>query len=153
MAKYKSDQPRTVKPATYRMLISSDVIDGIYEKILHKMIVEKRYLQPTCTATALAKEIDPTPRHISAAVSLRFGMNFSQLINGYRVREALYMLADRQNADMQMAEVAARAGFASRQSFYSAFYRAYAKTPKQYQAEVRAKQAGKHKKNKHNDEH
>lgn len=146
MAKYKSDRQRVAKPATYRMLIKGDVIDAIYEKILHKMIVEKRYLQPDCTATKLAKEIDTNPRYISAAVSLRFGMNFSQMVNGYRVREALYILGDRKNADLQMAEVAQRCGFASRQSLYSAFYRAYAKTPKEYQAQVMAKQAGKPKK-------
>lgn len=146
MAKYNSDRERKTKPATYRLLIKSDVIDGICEKILHKMIVEKRYLQPDFNAATLAKEIDTNTRYISAAVSLRFGMNFSQLISGYRVREALYMLADKQNAGMQMLEVAQRSGFASRQSFYAAFYRAYHKTPKEYQAEVLAKQAGRHKK-------
>ena len=144
--KYNLGREKKNKPATYRTLISPDVIDGIYEKLLNKMIVEKRYLDPTFSAATLAKEIGTNSRYISAAVSLRFGMNFCTLLSGYRVREALHILSDKHNADLTMQEVADRCGFNSRQSFYAAFYKTYRRTPKEYQTEVRAKQAGRNKK-------
>ena len=140
MVKYSQSEKRA-KPATYRMLIRPELIDTIYEQILHKMIVEKRYLDPTYTAARMAEELQTNVRYISATVSLRFGMNYSQLISGYRLRESLYMLSDRRNAKLTMAEVAQRCGFASRQTFYATFFKAYHKTPKEYQSEAMAKQA------------
>ena len=142
MAKY-SESERKVKPAAYRMLIRAEVIDNIYEQILHKMIVEKRFLDHNYTAMRMAEELNTNVRYISATVSLRFGMNYSQLISGYRLREALYMLRDRRNIKLTMTEVAQRCGFASRQTFYATFFKAYHKTPKEYQSEAMAKQAGR----------
>ena len=140
MAKY-SESERQMKPAAYRMLIRAEVIDNLYEQILHKMIVEKRYLEPNYTAMRMAEELNTNVRYISATVSLRFGMNYAQLISGYRLREALYVLRDRHNIKLNMSEVAQRCGFASRQTFYATFCKAYHKTPKEYQAEAVAKQA------------
>lgn len=132
MAKYNTHEKKE-KAATYRTLISPAIIDEIYEQILRKMIVEKKYKDPTYTAKKLAEEIQTNTRYISAAVSLRFQMNYSELIAGYRIRDAISMLQDRRNRSLTMADIAVACGFATRQSFYAAFYRAQGKSPKQYQ--------------------
>lgn len=132
MSKYNI-RTRKEKPANYRMAVSADVINSIYEQLLRKMIVEKKFRDPHYTATRLAQEIGTNTRYISAAVSLRFQQTYTELVNGYRVREAVAMLTDRRNRSLTMAEVAAAVGFANRQSFYAAFYRTYSKTPKEYQ--------------------
>jgi AraC-like DNA-binding protein len=134
MAKYNIREKK-VKPATYRTAIKPEIIDSIYEQILRKMIVEKKYRDSTYTAKKLADEIQTNTRYISAAVSLRFQMNYAELVSGYRVREAISMMTDKRNRSLTMGEVAAACGFANRQSFYSAFYRLQGKTPKQYQDE------------------
>lgn len=134
MAKYNIREKK-VKPATYRTAIKPEIIDSIYEQILRKMIVEKKYRDSTYTAKKLADEIQTNTRYISAAVSLRFQMNYAELVSGYRVREAISMMTDKRNRSLTMGEVATACGFANRQSFYSAFYRLQGKTPKQYQDE------------------
>lgn len=140
------------KPATYRTQVSPEVIDHIYEQILRKMIVEKKYKDPDYTAKKLAEEIQTNTRYISAAVSLRFQMNYSELIGGYRVREAINLLTDKRTRDLTMAQVAAASGFANRQSMYASFFRLQHTTPKQYQADFFAKleasKASKKAKNK-----
>lgn len=121
------------KSASYRMNVSGEVIDSLYEHIIHKMIVEKKYKDPTYNATVLAAEIGTNTRYISAVVSLRFQTNFSQLVNAYRVREAIGMLTDRRNTGMTMEEIAIACGFTNRQTFYAAFYRMQQTSPKEYQ--------------------
>ena len=138
MAKYNLHEKKE-KPAIYRTAIKTEVIDEIYEQILKKMIVEKKYRDPGYTAQQLSQEIGTNTRYISAAVSLRFQMNFSTLIAGYRIREAIAMLTDKRKRNLTMADIAKACGFANRQSFYAAFYRIQAKSPKQYQDEFFAK--------------
>lgn len=138
MAKYNYHVKKE-KAATYRSQIRPEIIDEIYEQILKKMIVEKKYKDPTYTAKKLAEEIQTNTRYISAAVSLRFQMNYAELVCSYRIRDAISMLTDKRNKQMTMAQVAEACGFANRQSFYAAFYRLQGKTPKQYQAEFFAK--------------
>ncbi len=146
MAKYNIKEKRE-SLALYRTVIRTEVIDTIYEQILRKMIVEKRYRDPEYNAQRLAEEIGTNTRYISATVSLRFQMNFPSLIAGYRLRDAIALMTDKHNKKMSMGEIAATSGFANRQSFYSSFYKAYAKTPKQYQNEFFSK-LGQRKTNK-----
>lgn len=138
MTKYNI-RPKKEKPANYRMAVSADVINGIYEQLLRKMIVEKKFRDPHYTASRFAEEIGTNTRYISAAVSLRFQQSYTEVVNGYRVREAVAVLTDRRNRGLTMAEVASMVGFANRQSFYAAFYRAFAKSPKDYQDNFFAK--------------
>lgn len=139
MAKYNYHKKKE-KVAAYRTQIKPEVIDGIYEQILKKMIVEKKYRDPSYTAKKLAEDIQTNTRYISAAVNHRFQMNYAELVCGYRIRDAVGMLTDKRNRNLTMAEVATACGFANRQSFYAAFYRLQGKTPKQYQADFFARQ-------------
>ena len=140
MAKYNYHEKKE-KAATYRTQVKPEVIDEIYEQILRKMIVEKKYRDPNYTAKKLAEEIHTNTRYISAAVSLRFQMNYAELVASYRIRDAISMLQDKRNRSLTMGEIATACGFANRQSFYASFYHLQKKTPKQYQAEFFAKMA------------
>ncbi len=50
-------------------------------------------------------------------------MNYSCLLNEYRVKDALHLLTDKRYADKNVEEISAMVGFANRQSFYAAFYK------------------------------
>lgn len=138
MSKYNFREKKEC-PALYRTTIKAEVIDVIYEQILRKMIVDKRYRDPQYNAQRLAEEIGTNPRYISAAVSLRFQCNFPELIAGYRLREAIAMMTDKRNRKLSMGEIAAASGFANRQTFYATFYKMHGKTPKDYQNEFYAR--------------
>ena len=132
MNKYNTREKKEC-PALYRTTIKAEVIDTICEQILRKMIVEKRYRDPSYNAQRLAEEIGTNPRYISAAVSLRFQCNFPELIASYRLREAIALMTDKHNRKLSIGEIATQSGFANRQSLYAAFYKVHGKTPKQYQ--------------------
>ena len=133
MSKYNITE-RKKKEASYIGALSTSLVEEIYEKILLKFVVEKKYRDPEYTAAKLAEEIGCNARYISAVVHLRYRDNFSQLINEFRIKEAMYMITDRHFADLKMEDIALATGFANRQCFYSAFFRKNGMTPLEYRA-------------------
>ena len=115
------------KDAAYRTMIRAE-LDGV--------IVKKKYKDPNFSSKDLAKLLQTNTRYLSAVVNSRFGMNFSCLLNEYRVKDALRLLADKKNADKNVEEISAMVGFANRQSFYAAFYRIVGETPNGYRKRV-----------------
>lgn len=133
--KYNLSEKKTKKEATYVSALSTALVEKIYEQILLKFVVEKKYRDSQYTAAQMAEEIGFNARYISAVVHLRYRDNFSQLINDFRIKEAMYMITDKHFANMKMEEIAMATGFANRQCFYSAFYRKCGMTPTDYRNE------------------
>ena len=131
MPKYNITEKKE-KDATYRMLLRPELVDELYEKIVQKLVVEKKYLDPTYSAKQLANDLQTNTRYVSAVINLRFQQNYSCLVNEYRIREALYLLIDHRHLDKTIEEIATDVGFANRQSFYAAFYKIKGITPKEY---------------------
>ena len=123
---------RKIKKALYRDLIRAELADELYQKILEKIVVQKKYKEPNYLAKDLARELDTNTRYLSAVINSRFGMNYSSLVNEYRVRDALHLLVDKRYATKSIEQISALVGFANRQSFYSAFYRNTGEAPNDY---------------------
>lgn len=131
MAKYNIVEKKE-KAATYRKLVRAELVDELYEKIVHKLLIEKKYRDPEYSAKNLATDLGTNTRYISAVISLRFNQNYSNLVNEYRVKDAMYMLIDTRCADMTMEDISREVGFRNRQSFYAAFFRIHECSPRQY---------------------
>ena len=116
------------KNAAYRSLIRPE----LYDKILNIVVVQKKYKDPDYSAKDLAKELKTNTRYLSAVVNSRFGMNYSCLLNEYRVKDAKHLLTDKRYADKNVEEISTMVGFANRQSFYAAFYKNVGETPNGY---------------------
>lgn len=123
---------KKTKPAPYRELIRAELADELYDRIYELVVVQKRYKQPNFSASDLAKMLKTNTRYLSAVVNSKFKMNFSCLLNEYRIKEAKRMLADKRYAGKNIEEISAMSGFANRQSFYAAFYRIVGITPNEY---------------------
>ena len=123
---------RKIKKAPYRDLIRAELADELYEKILEKIVVQKKYKEPNYLAKDLARELDTNTRYLSAVINSRFGMNYSCLVNEYRVRDALHLLVDKRYTSKSIEQISALVGFANRQSFYSAFYKITGEAPNDY---------------------
>ena len=129
---YNLNREKKEKDAPYRKLIRADLADELYDKILNIIVAQKKYKDPNYSAKDLAKELNTNTRYLSAVVNSRFGMNYSCLINEYRIKNAAYLLTDKRYQKKNIAEIAAMVGFANRQSFYAAFYKQMEQTPKEY---------------------
>ncbi len=118
--------------AAYRDTINPAVMDGLHHKILDKLLIQKKFLDKDYSAKQLAIDLGTNTRYISAVVSVKFHMNYSTLVNKYRIDEAMSILVDKRYRELTMEEVAEMVGFANRQSFYSAFYKLQNCTPRDY---------------------
>ena len=124
------------KDAAYRSMIRAELADELYQKIVDIVIVKKKYKDPNFSSRDLAKMLKTNTRYLSAVVNSRFNMNFSCLVNEYRIKDALRLLADKKHAEKNVEEISAMVGFANRQSFYAAFYRIVGETPNGYRKRI-----------------
>ena len=120
------------KDAAYRSLIRAELADELYDKIVNIIVAQKKYKDPDYSAKELASDLKTNTRYLSAVINSRFGMNYSCLVNEYRIREAAHLLVDRRYLDKNVEEISTMVGFSNRQSFYAAFYRIKGETPRSY---------------------
>lgn len=133
MSKYHIEEEKLVlMPARYSYNINPEVIDFIYEQLLRKMIVEKRYRDPHYSAAVFAKEIGVDIRQVSATTSQRFHKSYTNLVNGYRIRYALLLMEDRRYSKKPVTWLTTECGFANRQTFYAAFSRETGMSPNEF---------------------
>lgn len=133
MAKYNiNEKKEKTKTLSYRQSVTPDFVEDVARKIIAKLMVEQKYRDPNYSAKQLSKDIGVNQRHISAVVSLRFQLNYSQLVGGMRIQEARYMLQDKSFNKMTMEDIAINVGFTTRQSFYATFFKLCGTTPKEY---------------------
>lgn len=123
---------RDTKVPNYRNMIPDEIADQLYDKIVEKIIVQKKYKKPNYLAKDLARELNTNTRYLSAVINSRFGMNFSNLVNTYRVRESLFFLTDKRSPNRSVESISAMVGFANRQSFYTAFSKQMHSSPNEY---------------------
>ena len=123
---------RKIKNAAYRGMIRAELADELYDKIMNIIVLQKKYKDPNYSAKDLAKELKTNTRYLSAVINSRFGMNYSCLVNEYRIKDAQHLLVDKRYADKNVEEISAMVGFANRQSFYAAFYKNVGVTPNAY---------------------
>ena len=123
---------KKIKSAPYREMIRAELADELYDKILNIIVVQKKYRDPSYSAKELAKDLKTNTRYLSAVINSRFGMNYSCLLNEYRIKEAQFLLVDKRYQDKTIEEISVMVGFANRQSFYAAFYRIMGETPNSY---------------------
>lgn len=123
---------RKIKEAAYRDMIRAELADELYDKILNILVMQKKYKDPNYSAKDLAKELKTNTRYLSAVINSRFGMNYSCLVNEYRIKDAMHLLVDKRYADKNIEEISALVGFSNRQSFYAAFYKNVGETPNGY---------------------
>lgn len=123
---------KKIKDAAYRNMIRAELADELYDKILHIIVVQKKYKDVNFSAKDLAKELKTNTRYLSAVINSRFGMNYSCLLNEYRIKDASHLLIDKRYLDKNVEEISAMVGFANRQSFYAAFYKNVGETPNSY---------------------
>lgn len=134
MAKYNI-QPKKEKSARYQTLLSEETKDRLRDEIIRLIVAERKYKDPEYNSKKLAEDLSTNSRYISAVCATRFHKNYSELVNDYRVNDAMSLLTDKRYAKMSVEDISEMAGFSTRQSFYANFYKRLGITPRQYRLE------------------
>ncbi len=131
MTKYNL-KPKKEKQAKYQTLLSEETKDRLRDEILRIIVTERKYKDKDYDTRKLAADLHTNSRYISAVCATRFHKNYSELVNDYRVNDAMSLLTDKRFVKMTIEDIAEMAGFSTRQSFYSNFYKRLGVTPRQY---------------------
>ncbi len=110
--------------------------DKNYSALLeHCMTVEKLYLNPDLTLAEVAASIGSNRTYLSQYINNTLNTTFYEYVNGYRVREATYLLANR--PEQPLHEIAEACGFNSISTFRRSFKKEKGVTPSEYRTQNR----------------
>ena len=134
MTKYNIT-PKKEKNARYQALLNEETKDRLRDEILRIVVTERKYRDKDYNTRKLAADLNTNSRYVSAVCATRFHKNYPELVNDYRVNDAMSLLADKRYIKLTVEDIAEMAGFSTRQSFYSNFYKRLGITPRQYRME------------------
>lgn len=110
----------------------------LYSRILQCLSENRFYRMAECTEREVAQRLDVPVRMVAATINSCSGQNFRSVLNGYRLRDAQFMLRSARYDTYTAEEIGLMSGFASRQAFYNAFARVYDLTPRAFRQQHRA---------------
>ena len=114
----------------------AEEIDEIFDHVQRLVAEHEEYKKPDVTLQTLSKKLKVSPQKLSMSINTRFGSNFNDFINHYRVRESRRLLLDPEYGHHTIAAIAYASGFSSLSSFNSAFKKITGKTPSVYQKTI-----------------
>lgn len=101
-------------------------------RLMHIMQVDEAYLQSDLTLPKLASAVNCSVNHLSQVINAGFGMSFFDFLNQHRVAHAKDLLAQFDDKNGAILNVAFTVGFNSNSAFYAAFKKCVGQTPAQY---------------------
>ncbi len=102
------------------------------ERILQYITTEKPYLRHDLKLHELAASLSISTNHLSQILNQEFGMNFSDFVNQYRVKEVQRMFIDPAYNHLTQLAIAHECGFNSKASFNRSFKKITQMTPSQF---------------------
>ncbi len=120
-------KPRTPLPKPDALRLKAALVDVLE--------TQKPYLEPELGLADLARVLDVPRNQLSAVINQELGVNFYDLVNGYRVREFRAMLADPKRREEKILTLAFDAGFNSKPTFNKVVRKHTGKTPSRLREE------------------
>jgi adenylate cyclase len=93
---------------------------------------EKPYLKPNLSLRSLANQLEIHPNQLSWLLNDRFGKNFNEFINHYRIDAFKKLAKDPSNSNLTIMAMAYDCGFNSKTVFNTYFKKEVGTTPKQF---------------------
>ena len=110
----------------------------VKEQLLDSLNIDKIYLDNTLTLSKLAKKINVDRYSLSQVINQELNKNFYELINDYRITEAVKIV--KENNNKQVVDLIYECGFNNKVSFYKAFKQRMNMTPKDFIEKQKNKQ-------------
>jgi AraC-like DNA-binding protein len=118
-----------------KQILNGDTTEMI-QKLVYLMEKEKVFTQSEIKINEVAKMIHINPYLLSRLINEKFGRNFPDFINYYRVEEFKQRLIDPQSARLSMLGLAYDVGFNSKTSFNTIFKKFTGVTPSEYKGKT-----------------
>lgn len=152
---YKELQQKEVPqtpPETYTPLSIMETDDGpdqaskmeeIYKSILHQLEEEELYKNVDLSLQDLATSIGSNYRYVSEAINYAGNSGFYDLVNRYRVKNAMKLLTQFNKNEISTFEIMEQSGFRNSATFYRVFKLEIGMTPSQFRRQHAKNMGGK----------
>ena len=123
--------PQPIKPTTDT---DSLQLKQFADQIVETITQEKIYLKPKISLEELSKMCNLQKHSVSQTINQHMKTNFNELINKYRVKEAVQLLESKKTRNLTIKAIAEMAGFNTVSSFNANFKKIMGKSPKEFRA-------------------
>lgn len=100
-------------------------LQGLMEK-------EGWFRNPLLTREEVMEQLKTNSTYLAQVIKENAGMNYSQYVNSFRIREALKALSDKERIEVPIKDIAVEVGFNSLTTFYKLFQQATGISPSAY---------------------
>ena len=111
-------------------------INDLFTRFSTAMTEQKLYRDPTITVAAVADTLGTNRTYLSKAINESTGKTFTQIVNDYRIREAIELISNIE-ANIPLKQIAAEVGFNYIATFYVTFQSVVGMTPAKYRAKLK----------------
>jgi AraC-like DNA-binding protein len=126
-------------PKYVHSTLSPQQAEVYYRRVLQALETEKVYQNPNLTIGELAEQLGIPLVHLSQVVNDKFGKNFNDLLNSYRVESFKEKLLEPDNHKYTIVALAFESGFNSKSAFNAIFKKYTGTTPSQFKASLELK--------------
>jgi AraC-like DNA-binding protein len=109
--------------------LDNDRIEQIVSELENLVINEKIHLDPGTNIKDIANKLKTNRTYLSKAINSVYKINFSTYINNYRIKEAIRIITEGENNNLNLNGIAQLSGFNNRISFAQAFQKYTGLTP------------------------
>jgi AraC-like DNA-binding protein len=117
----------------------ANVDEAFIYRLLDWMKVQKPYLEPNLTISALSEQLNVSEEYLSAILNNKLSRNFFDFVNQYRVDEFKTRCLDPQNEKLTLIAIAFDCGFNSKATFNRVFKNYTGFTPSAYKQSISEK--------------
>lgn len=106
------------------------------EALMHLLDDQKIYRDNHINLAQVSEMLGTTRHNTSQVINEHFGLNFFELINRYRIQEAVDILSQDKERKRNIIDVAYEVGFNNKVTFNKSFRKELAQTPTQYLSSI-----------------
>jgi AraC-like DNA-binding protein len=112
--------------------IDQDKAQNIFDRLCDMMEKDALYTDSQLNRDRLAQLLNTNHTYLTQIIKEKTGMNLAQLINSYRIKEAVKVLSDKNKIDYPLKSLCADLGFSSLSRFYALFKESVGISPSAY---------------------
>lgn len=114
------------------LISRKDFFKNLLKKVIYELEVKKVYLDPKINIDSVAEILYTNRTYISKVINDEFHLHFNTYVNGFRIKEALKILADPDYRQHPLTDIATLAGFNNKTTFNTIFKKITGYTPSFY---------------------
>lgn len=127
-------QPAADHPKT--TTLAEEKADDLMSRFTVLMSERKLFKDPSLTVCSVAELLDSNRTYVSRAINDQTGKTFTQIVNEYRIREAISLISDLES-NLPLKQICSDVGFNSISTFYTTFQAVTGMTPARYRSHLK----------------